>query len=432
MHSQLLVKHLCLAGSILLFSIRGYAQNVDQPDTLRLTCKQTEERFLANNLQLLAKHYDVQADSALIRQARLWDNPNLNTDQNVYSNHGFFRHGEDANGNGLGQYFIQIEQLIRTAGKRGKQINMAVTNANITQWQFYDLMRNLKYQLRTDFYTIIQLESNARLYARQIVQLDKLIAGMDAQFKAGNVARKDLLRVQALRVNTDLEMTENARKLADVQSEMRTLLRVSDDTYIAPVADAATLSDLPADNIENLIGTARKANSAYQLQQLQVLYGKQNLAYQKALAVPDVTVAPNFDRNSNYVANYFGLGISFPLPVFNRNQGNIKSAQLGIKREETTLQQTDLELQNKVRNAYRKLLITMNLNSDKQKEFYSNYSQLYNNVVESYNNRQISLLEFIDYFNDYEEVREKQLLQELNIRLAKEELNYQVGADVVQ
>lgn len=434
MQAKMLVKCLCLAGGLLLSgreNVHAQTSNL-QPDTLRLTRRQTEERFLTHNLQLLAKHYDVQADSALIRQAKLWDNPTLNTDQNVYTNNGFFRHGNDEKGNPLGQYFIQIEQLIRTAGKRGKEIKLAKTNANITQWEFYDLMRNLKYQLRTYFYTVIQLESNSRLYARQILQLDKLIAGMEAQFKAGNVAKKDLLRVQALRVNTELEQTENARKLSDVQTELRTLLLVSDDAYIQPVTDGEALDALPQYNVEQMITAAKKSNSSYQLQQLQVLYGQQNLSYQKALAVPDITLAPNFDRQSNHVVNYYGLGINLPLPVFNRNQGNIKAAQFQVKKEEATLSQVDIELQNKVMNAYRKLLLTVNLTNTRQREFYSNYAQLYNNVVESYNNRQINLLEFIDYFNDYEEVREKQLLQELNVRLAKEELNYQVGADVVQ
>lgn len=435
MHLNMLVKCLCISGSLLLCGNRRLAaQEVSlQTDTISLTRSQLDERFVAQNLQLLAKHYQVQADSALIKQAKLWENPNINTDQNVYSNNGFFRHGgTDPAGNPIGQYFVQVEQLIRTAGKRGKQIKLAQTNANITQWEFYDLMRNLKYQLHIDFYTVVQLQSNARLYSRQMIQLGKLISGMEAQYKLGNVALKDLLRVQALKVNTELEVAENARKLSDVQTELRNLLVVPDNSYIQPLVDDNTLGNLPQDNMESLVGRAKETNSTYQLQQLQLLYSKQDLSYQKALAVPDVSLAPNFDRASNYVTNYVGLGINFALPIFNRNQGNIKAAGFRIKEEQATLQQTEVELRNKVSNAYRKLVLTTNVSTADQKDFYNKYTQLYNNVVESYNNRQISLLEFIDYFNDYEDVRERQLVQELNIRLAKEELNYQVGANVIQ
>src|SRR5919202_538803 len=89
-------------------------------DTLRLTLEETEQLFLQKNLQLLAQHYQVSADSALIQQARLWDNPVLNTDQNVYANNRFFEHGKDESGNPTGQYYIQLQQLIQTAGKRHK------------------------------------------------------------------------------------------------------------------------------------------------------------------------------------------------------------------------------------------------------------------------------------------------------------------------
>jgi cobalt-zinc-cadmium efflux system outer membrane protein len=85
-----------------------------------------------------------------------------------------------------------------------------------------------------------------------------------------------------------------------------------------------------------------------------------------------------------------------------------------------------------VQNAYRKLLYTLRLSSGKNEDFYTNYYRLYNNVVQSYKQRRISMLEFIDYFNGYESIREQELQQILNVQLAKEELNYQVGMDVVK
>ena len=54
------------------------------------------------------------------------------------------------------------------------------------------------------------------------------------------------------------------------------------------------------------------------------------------------------------------------------------------------------------------------------------------NVTESYRNRQINLLEFIDFSDAYREAQLKLLQQQLNLRLAKEELNYQVGKDVIR
>ncbi len=414
----------CLHGSVA-------KAKTDDADTIRLNIQETERLFFEKNLQLIASHYNVQADSALIQQAKLWSNPTLNTDQNLYSHDKFFEHGTDANGQPLGQFYVQLQQLIQTAGKRGKQIKLAATNATITHWQFNDLLRNLKMQLRTDFYTVAQLESITELYVSEKRELEKLLVGMSEQLKAGNIARKDYLRVQALQISLEQDAVENDKKLSDAQAELKTMLQITGAKFIQPVlVDMKVPADITV-TIPQLLDIAKQNNAAYQLQMLQVKYQQVNLSLQKALAVPDVTLGPNYDLNSNYAPHYVGLGISLPLPILNRNQGNIKAARLNVKKEETNMLLADQQLENDVYNAYKKLQFTLSISSDKQQSFYKDYNQLYNNIIESYKQRQISLIEFIDYFDAFKDTRQKQLQQELNIQLAKEELNYQAGTDII-
>jgi cobalt-zinc-cadmium efflux system outer membrane protein len=424
------VKGICTVCSIYFLQLSPLKAQTG--DTLRLDIKTAEKQFLDKNLSLLAAHYDVEAGKALIQQARLWDNPVLNTDQNVYANGEWFKHGTDATGNPEGQVYIQLQQLIRTAGKRGKEVNMARTNAQMNEWQFRDVMRSLKYQLRKDFYTIVQLQGNGLLYDQEKEQLDILLRAMAAELQAGNIAEKDYLRIQALDVNLQHEMTDNDKNISDIETELKTLLQVSADTFLQPIAGNEENNTMPQLSLPGLIDSARLYNSGFMLQSLQLLYQKQNLSYQKALAVPDLTFGPEYDRNSSYTHNLFGLGIALPLPIFDHNQGNIKAARWQLKKEETNTQAADDKLQNDVQNAYRKLLYTLRLSSGKNEDFYTNYYRLYNNVVQSYKQRRISMLEFIDYFNGYESIREQELQQILNVQLAKEELNYQVGMDVVK
>ena len=428
------VKSICIiCGIYFLQPSSVKAQTVDvTTDTLRLDIKAAEQQFLEKNLSLLAQHYNVESGKALIQQAKLWDNPILNTDQNLYSNGQWFQHGTDASGNPTGQVFIQVQQLIKTAGKRGKQVSMARTTVELNEWQFKDVMRNLKYELRKDFYTIVQLQGNRTLYAQEKEQLDLLLRGMAAELQAGNIAQKDYLRIQALEVNLQHEITDNSKSISDIEAELKTLLQVTGDTFIQPIATNDENTAVPGITILQLTDSARMYNTDYMQQVLQLRYQTQNLSYQKALAIPDVTFGPSFDQNSNYTPNYYGLGVALPLPFFDRNQGNIKSVRWQVKLEEANLRQTDDKLQNDVKNAYQKLLYTLQLSSGQNKEFYSNYYHLYDNVVQSYKQRRIGMLEFIDYFNGYETTREQELQQKLNVRLAKEELNYQVGIDVVE
>jgi len=57
---------------------------------------------------------------------------------------------------------------------------------------------------------------------------------------------------------------------------------------------------------------------------------------------------------------------------------------------------------------------------------------MYLHVMESYQTRKISLLEFLDFFNDYTDSRQRRLQQHLNLQLSKEELNYHTGIDLIK
>lgn len=425
----------CCLCSLQMNAARAQEQSLPKlpaADTLRLHINEAEKMFLEKNLSLLAEHYNVQSSQELVTQARKWDNPVLNTDQNVYSNNHFFEHTVDAAGNPQGEVFVQVQQLIRTAGKRGKQIDLAKTNVNIAEWQFKTVMRELRATLFTDFYTIAQLQSIAQLNNENMRQLSILLKGMEGELKAGNIARKEYLRIQALQVSLQQDMVENAKAIGDAEAELKTMLQITGNTFVLPVADGEENMQLPQMSLYQLVDTAKQYNTDYQAQRYQLQYQQQNLRLQKALAIPDVTMGPEFDQAANYAPNYVGLTISLPLPLWDRNQGNIRSSRFQVKQEEANMQLADDKLQNDVMNAYQKLLYTLQLSNGDNEQFYKDYQQQYQNVVNSYNQRQISLLEFLDYFSTYEDTRQKQLQQELNVRLAKLELNDVIGVDVAK
>src|SRR5579863_3479317 len=54
-------------------------------DTIVLKLPQAEQFFLDSNLQLLAQHYNIDAQRALVIQARLWPNPNFSISHGLYS-----------------------------------------------------------------------------------------------------------------------------------------------------------------------------------------------------------------------------------------------------------------------------------------------------------------------------------------------------------
>jgi cobalt-zinc-cadmium efflux system outer membrane protein len=422
--------HFKRVSYVLIFVISNSFQYsiAQQPkDTLTISLQQAEKTFVDSNFLLLAQHYNVDAQKALVAQAKVWQNPTLNTDFMIGANGKFLQYKKNEDGSYNGQYYIQVQQLILTAKKRGKLVALANTNAHLSELQLQDVLRNLRYQLHQDFYTIQQQLALLRIYNSQTIQLEKLLKGMKAQLDAGNIARKDYIRIQALVIGLQQDITELNKSINDNQADIKTLLQIkSTTTFIKPATELPNEVALP-DKVENLINTALSSNPNYLLQQWQTTYQQQNLSYQKALKTPDVTLGPNFDKNSNFAPNYIGLGLSVPLPVFNKNKGNIQSAEANVKQQQALTQNAETELRNHINNAYQKLVLSISLQNGVQKDFYNDYTELYNKVVESYQQRQINLLEFLDFFNDYTESRKKLLDQLLNLQLTSEELKYFTG-----
>ncbi len=409
-----------------VWMVPGNAQKLTS-DSLSLNLQQAEKQFIDSNYVLLAAHYNVDAQKALIAQAKLWQNPTLNTDFMIGANGRFFNYGKNPDGSYNGQYYFQVQQLIQTARKRGKLIDMATTNSKLSELQLQDVLRNLRYQLHQDYFTLQQQLALLTIYNGQAAQLHKLLDGMQAQLTAGNIAQKDFVRIQALVIALQQDVTDLNKNIADTQNDLKTLLQIKEpNLFIKPADELKADLQIP-ENLESLIHTALETNPNYLLQQTQTLYQQQNLTYQKALRSPDITLGPNFDRNSNFAPNYIGMGVSLPLPVWNKNQGNIKSAEFNIKQQQAITENATTGLINNVNASYKKRLLTIEQNNATLADFYSNYEGIYNNMLQSYRDRQISLLEFLDFFNDYTSSRQRFLQQQLSLQLAKEELQYNVG-----
>lgn len=392
-------------------------------DTLHLSIPKAEEIFLQKNLSLLSAQYNIDINKALVQQAKVWDNPVLNTDQNIYDGK-FFRHTTE-NGQYYGQVYVQVQQLIRTAGKIKKQTQLAQDNVQTSQEQFNDIMRNLRFVLTTDMNNLSQLQNIAAVYTKEIQTMQTLSGGMDAMFKLGDISQKENMRIKALLFSLKADYAGNLNQQMDIQKEVGMMLQLNDNVWVT--ADA---SETIEDNIINGLNLSLLQDSAQQarpdLRQLKALntYDLHNISYQNALAKPDLTVGAEYDRNNSYVPNYYGLTLSAPLPFFNRNKGNIAAAKLAYKQSGVLIQQAQTQVNKDVITAWEKLHNATQLLSGTESSLKSDYDQLMQNMLKTYQQRQISLIEFIDFFDSYKDTRIKEEQLVADQRNAAAELNF--------
>lgn len=408
----------------LLISAKALTANC-QTDTLRINFKEAESLFLKNNLSLLAQKYNVEATKALTDQAKYWDNPTLSTDQNIHDGNGkFFDHSY-----GGGQFYAQISQLFKTAGKRGKAIQIAKDDARIQQAEFNDLLRNLHYNLQLDFAQLANLIEQSKVYDTEIRSVNDLISGISKSYNVGNSSLKDVIRLKALLYSLQNDLTENNRQLNDLQSQLKTLLASDPATFILPNVDQS-IKDVDL-NSNDLIELAKTNRGDYLSSQYQYDQAGHKLSLQKAQAIPDVTVGVEYDQHSSYAPNYWGLTVALPLPLFDRNKGNIRSAKSNVQSLESTYKNNELQLKNDVIAAVDQYRLSKQMISANQVDFYQQYDKLFNNMFKAYKERQISLVEFIDFFDSYKDTKLKVIAQRYNLQKAIADLNFSVGTTII-
>ena len=416
--------------SIAVFFSANNMQAQTSADTVQLSFPAAEKIFLQNNLSLLAGKYNVDINKAFVQQAKLWDNPILTTDQNIYDQQGgFFKHNSET-----GTFYVQVMQLIRTAGKRNKAVQIALDNTTISQQQFEDLLRTLRYLLQNDLLEVNHLLKIKKVYEKEVEEVNKLIKGMDLQLQVGNVSVKDNLRIKALLFSLQNELVTADAQLIPLQSEIKLLLNNNETKFIAPnpgykFGDLTTAAIPPTDSLlQNALVNRPDAKIAQTL----VLLQNHNLTYQKALAKADISVGTEFDQRSSYAPNYVGLAIALPLNIFNRNQGNIAAAKIVVQQQQTLTDQTFAKIKNDIVTSVTKFVFYQGVNSRQQLDFSQQYDALFANMLKSYEQRQMSLLEFIDFMDAYKDNKLKLVEQHNGLVRAIEDLNFAVGNDIIK
>jgi outer membrane protein, heavy metal efflux system len=401
-------------------------------DTLQLTIPKAEGLFLQNNLALLAAQYNINANQALIQQARAWDNPVLSTDQNLYDGK-FFRHskGSAAIPQDGGQVYLSLQQVIQTAGKRSKLVQIAQDNTKTAEAQFNELMRNLHFVLVTDLNNLSQLQAVQSLLQEEIGHLQILSKGMDEMLKVGDVSQKEDIRIKAFLFSLQSDYADNLVQQENLQKELRTLLQIKENSPIQVSVQPVDERSFSSVALAPLLDSAEVLRPDVVAATTQLDMQQHNYSYQKALAVPDVTVGVEYDKANSYVKNYYGLQLALPLPLLNRNRGNIIAAGWNIKQAQTVVAQNKTQVHNEILASYNKLLALLNVQKAAGGGWTADYNKLLQNMISSYQQRKVSLIDFIDFFSSYKDTKLKQLQQQTNLLNAAAELNFVTNQNVI-
>lgn len=401
-----------------------------QTHAQKVTLENLEAAFLQKNYELIASKYNIDKVDAEIVQEKLWSNPTLSISEvNLWKTYNVEQQPYLIGKYGRNQQVsVELEQLIETAGKRKKRVAIKQLEKNSALFDYEELMRELKKELRQTYFSLAKINEEKN----QLQYSIDLFSQMNIQYKRQadlkNVPKADFYRLQTELIS----LQKDKVSLDKDESELLTKLRILTQNPELKTEDIDfsifnTISKPIPLNVKEL---AKEQNIELKRQANEISLAEKQLVLEKAQRVPDLTFQVNYDRGGNIMRDFVGVGVSMDLPILNTNKGNIKSAQLSVDQQKISKDGLTYELDNSIdgiQNQLSQLENMLNqwkdLDKDEQLKMIENYKK-------HLQNKQVTLLEFIDFSQAYRESQESYLEILEEYQNTFEELNYIVGQDL--
>jgi cobalt-zinc-cadmium efflux system outer membrane protein len=326
---------------------------------------------------------------------------------------------------------VQVEQVFSISGKYVNRVRLAKLGIEQNKLALQEAIRGLMMDLGEHFLALNALQQKAALYQSTLARYDELIKSAEDKLRVGAMSSNEVVRLRSELIAVKAEATHNQNDILAEMSALRIILNLTEDVNIETIDKSPTTNI--AFEMAKLISDAMENRPDYKLSINQIDYQKQDLKLQKSMAVPDIKLAYQpHDRGSNYVRPYQGLNLEMPLPLFDRNQGNIKMAKAKISQAELNFQLAENTLRNEVQESYAQMINSKKGFEEFSDEFLKRIEELNTNAIYNYGKKNINLLEFIDLQRIYIQNKLQFIDLKNEYQRAINKLNFTVGKQLAE
>lgn len=386
-----------------------------------LTLARANEILMQQSPAILAEAQSIAAAKAEIETASKLPNPSVfgnSESYPIFSSHpGSFLNNQELTGT--------ASQVIQTAGKRGKRLAVARQALTVAGSNVEDFKRQLQLELRQRYWATVLAGSQAALARQLLAQFDETLRLNEARYQEGEISGLEALRLRSerLRFWNDVQQAELDVKTA--KAALLELLAAPQDTHFDATDVLQTV--VSVEPLQDLMSEALTFRPDLKAEREAVLRQDREAQYQRALAIPDVTVGAGYKRdfgNSTPVVN-----ITIPIPVFNRNQGGVHAADAELFRQRQLAAVKDLEVQRQVKQAF-ETVVTQQERANQMREAYAPTAQKALDIaVQSYRLGSLDLLGLLDAQRVYRETERSVIQADFDLRMAESSLEAAVGKE---
>ncbi len=363
--------------------------------TLRLSLDEALALFLRQNLDLITVRFGIDSARAQQITAGLFPNPVLSV-----ATLGSFakdQQGVPSNISRSGQVYTQVQQLFEMAGKRGYRIESTGFGAQSAEANFEDAVRQLRFTVKDTYYRVQLAQRRLALAEENRDRFARILEVNTIRFKKGYIAEVDLIRIRLQVVDFQSQVIQALQEANAARADLRVLLRLS------PATKLELTTELEYHRVDPDIAALRlvaiDTRPDIRVKRLVQSQRMADLKLAKAYRYPDVTAGGGYAVQGPTGPDnqqQFGLSFGVPVPLFNRNQGGIAQAEVGVQVAEAEFQKTLNQVENQVDLAYRNLLQSRQLVEAYQAGVLDDARSTFTIVERAYERGGATILDLLD------------------------------------
>ena len=341
---------LCFSGSVILAT--DTARPVAPSEIPKqLTLSDARRLAFANNWDLLAAKSDIDMATAQKIIAREFPNPALSLSSMKLNVDGHPSSTRAGNGFCERSYdnVLAVNQLFEIGGKRSSRRASAAAGYAGARGRLLDVKRLLDLAVTRAYIAAVQAESDAQILRQSSQSLRQEAQIAQTRLQAGDIAKTDRNQIEIAAERFELDARSAETTATTLRVALETLLgstHPTGDWVAVDTLETLTNVAVPADETAPPEPRPDLAAAEAGLKRAEA-----DLQLQRALRIPDPTVQLMYEHEPPDQPNTVGLGFSFPLPLWNRNQGGIRSAKASFAQADNAVRKVKAQIASEIESA---------------------------------------------------------------------------------
>jgi cobalt-zinc-cadmium efflux system outer membrane protein len=397
-----------------------------------LTWQQVEDRFEAVNPSLRAAQLNIEESKAQQITAYLRPNPSftlLTDGTQIAPFKGVWRPFAGT------METTSFSYLHERRHKRELRLDSAKKSTDIAASTYSDQARTLLFSLRTAFVQTLQAKAALENARENLDYWDRELDLNRIRFKAGDIARIDLDRLELQRVQFESDYEAAVVNLRTAKIQLLTLLNDRTPIEQFDVTGPFDFADqlMPLEEFRDLaLATRPDLRAAMQSVELATINHRLAIANGSTDPTSSAWWSRNPSFNNPFDFYTLGVSVSIPLRIFDRNQGEKLRTQIEIGRSEQLRNATQAGVFSDVNSAYVTLVSALNLLRPYKTKYLPLATSVRDTVSFSYRRGGASLLDYLEAERSYRDTRRTYLNLTGSYLIAAAQMNLAVGQEVLK